>query len=76
MTAAQQLQAVELIAEAIQKSDDPVFNFRAIQFLDGVNEYTSTPEAVPIVIREVVGSVRPVYGPKDSPLNEYIGGPA
>ena len=76
MTTEQQLKARELLTEAIQRSDDAAFNFRVLQFLDSL-DYESAPQLVPIVIRDVVGGIQPIFGPRsDSPLNDYNGGPA
>ena len=74
MTTEQQLQARELLTEAIQRSDDAAFNFRVLQFLDSL-DYETIPQPVPIVIRDVVGTVQPIFGPRTNPLDDWVGGP-
>ncbi len=74
MTPQQCNTARELLTEAIQKSEDAEFNFRVLQFLDSLD--VITPDPVPVVIREVLGSVQPIFGPRTNPLDDWNGGPA
>lgn len=77
MTSKQFKQMRELLEEAIHLSPSVDFDRRANDFLQAVgsslNEWEDWPvaEPVPVVIRDVVGEVKPIFGPR-----EFRGGPA
>lgn len=77
MTTEQYNQMRSLLEEAIRLSPSADFDSRVTRFLNTVT-FEELPLPVSVVIRDVVGSVQPIFGPRtsDSPLNDYNGGPA
>jgi len=75
MTTQQFKQMRELLEEAIRLSPNPDFDSRVTRFLNSLESFPENIDPVPIVIRDVVGSVQPIFGPRTNPLDDWVGGP-